>query len=108
MFLPPGVVDGGPAQDDAHAGVGAVQVEHGQSLLVGGPSNEENDNVLRPGIKAQIMEWFGLKGSKSSSRSQQTRWIQALSNLALDTWDGAATNIDIGYISNYMLYIMDI
>lgn len=55
-ILPPGVVDGGPTQDDADAGVGAVQVEHGQSLLVGGPSDEEHNNVLRPGIKAQIME----------------------------------------------------
>lgn len=70
-ILPPGVVDGGPSQDDADAGVGAVQVEHGQSLLVRGPSDEEYNNVLRPGIKAQITEWFGLKGPKSSSHSQQ-------------------------------------
>lgn len=58
MVLPPGVVDGGPTQDDADAGVGAVQVEHSQSLLVGGPPDEEHDDVLRPGTKAQIMEWF--------------------------------------------------
>lgn len=70
-ILPPGVVDGGPSQDDADARVGAVQVEHGQSLLVRGPSDEEYNNVLRPGIKAQITEWFGLKGPKSSSHSQQ-------------------------------------
>lgn len=84
-------MDGGPTQDDADTGVGAVQVEHSQSLLVGGPSNEEYDNVLRPGMKAQITEWLGLKGLKSSfsfrSRDafHQTKWIQDLSNLALDT-----------------------
>lgn len=64
-ILPPGVVDGGPSQDDADAGVGAVQVEHGQSLLIRGPSDEEYNNVLRPGIKAQSRNGLGGRDLKA-------------------------------------------
>lgn len=50
-LLPPGVVDGGPAEDDPDAWVGAVQVVHSQCLLISRPSNDEDNNILGPVIK---------------------------------------------------------
>jgi len=53
-LLPPGVVDGGPAEDDPDAWVGAVQVVHSQCLLISRPSNDEDNNILGPVIKTHI------------------------------------------------------
>lgn len=54
-LLPLCVVDRGPAQDDPHARVGAVEVVDSQRLFIRGPSNDEHNDILGPAIKTQTL-----------------------------------------------------